>query len=142
MHIPDIEKAILELTRVLKPGGILIIAENNMYSLYSIILRNRKRLLGNGKGVSKKVPSGVERWTTTTGTLVTRHANIQWLLERFKSNQFIVKKRMAGQFTELYTKFSSPLLKSFIHGFNRLWFKYLKIPYLAFGNIIILQKQT
>ncbi len=141
MHIPNIEKAISELTRVLKPGGTLVIAENNMYSLYSITIRNLKRLLGKGKGVAKKVPSGVEHWSTTpTGTLVTRHANIQWLLKRFKSNQFVVKKRIAGQFTQLYTRVSSRPLKSLIHGFNNLWFRYIKNPHLAFGNIVILQK--
>jgi len=142
MHIPDLEKAIAELTRVLKPGGTLVIGEGNMYSLQSIILRNIKRFIGKKKAIAKKTQAGIESWCTTpAGMLLVRHSNIGWLIERFKSNRFIIKKRMAGQFTEAYTKVSSQLLRSFIHSFNMFWFRYIKIPHPAFGNILILQKE-
>ena len=29
MHIPELEKALTELARVLKPGGVLVLCENN-----------------------------------------------------------------------------------------------------------------
>lgn len=142
MHIPDLEKAIAELTRVLKPGGTLVISELNMYSPQSIILRNLKRFSGKKRVDVKKTPAGMEYWSiSSNGALLKRQANIHWLIERFKSNGFAVTKRVAGQFTEAYTRVSSRLLKNLIHGFNNFWFRYIKIPHFAIGNIIILQKE-
>lgn len=134
MHIPDLETAISELTRVLKPGGMLVIGENNMYSFESIIQRDPKSVT--------KTPAGIEYWQTTSdGTILTRHTNMQWLIGRFKSKGLTVKKHVARQFTERYVRSSSPLLKDLIHAFNNFWFKYIKIPYPALGNLLILQKE-
>jgi len=143
MHIPDLEKAISELGRVLKNGGILVIGEGNMFSIQSIILRTLKLLLGKENATVKKTAAGLEYWTSTSsGKLLTRHANIRWLKKKFKSNGFTIKKHVSGQFTELYIKFSSRLPKNLIHAFNHLWFKYVKIPYFAFGNILMVSKDS
>lgn len=37
MHIPDLGKAISELSRVLKPNGVLLVSEGNLYSVESIV---------------------------------------------------------------------------------------------------------
>jgi SAM-dependent methyltransferase len=144
MHIPDLEKAISELARVLKPRGILVISECNMYSLQSLVLRNLRRFLGKGKDPGRKTPAGMEYWTCdSNGLMLIRQANIRWLIERFRSNGFVLNKRIAGQFTEAYTRRgSSRLFKSLIHGFNNFWFRYIKVPHLAVGNIVFLQKET
>jgi len=142
MHISELENAISELTRVLKPGGMLVISEGNMFSLQSVILRTLKRLSGKERAVVKRTPAGLEYWTTSSnGLLLTREANIGWLKERFMRNGFAVQKHIAGQFSELYTRFSSRLVIKFIHLLNMLWFRYITLPYPAFGNIIILKKQ-
>ncbi len=141
MHIPDVEKALSELDRVLKKDGILVISEGNMHSLQSIILRILKRLIGREKATLKNTAAGLESWVlTSTGRLLTRQANLWWLKNKLKDNGFTIKKHMPGQFTELYTKLSSPQLRYLIHLFNHFWFNYVKIPYLAFGNILIVQK--
>jgi len=140
MHIPDIEKAISELSRILKREGTLIISEGNMNSLESITLRILKRLLNKEKAKVRKTPAGLEYWTQTkAGELLTRQANISWLIRTFKNNGLTVKKRVSGQFTEIYTRFPSSLIKTFIHSFNQFWFKYVGMAYCSFGNIIILQ---
>lgn len=143
MHIPDVEQAISELTRVLKKGGILIISEGNMHSLQSMIFKNIRLLFDIGNMDIKMVPTGLECWKkTNSGKFLTRQANIKWLTKKLKSNGFKVDKHVSGQFTELYRKCSSPLLKKFIHGFNYFWFQYIKVPYLSYGNILILKKQN
>lgn len=117
------------------------ISEGNMNSLESILLRNLKLLLRKEKANIKKTPAGLEYWEeTTAGELLTRHANISWLIKGFENNGLTVRKRVSGQFTEIYTMFSSSLIKNLIHSFNQFWFKYVRIPYFSFGNIIILQR--
>ncbi len=141
MHIPDVEQAISELTRVLKKGGILIISEGNMRSLQSIIFRNLNSLFGNGSNDIKITPSGLEYWKKTeSGKFLTRQADIKWLKKKFNDNGYTINRHVSGQFTELYRKCSSPLFKSLIHSFNHFWFQYVKIPYLSYGNILILKK--
>jgi len=141
MHIPDVKEAVSELARVTKLGGAVIIGEANMHSLQSVIVRNLRRLLKREKASVQKTPAGMEYWTTSTaGTLLTRHANMQWLISEFASHGFIVKKWIGGQFTEAYTHVRSPVGRSFIHRFNIFWFKYVRVPSMAFANILILQK--
>ena len=43
-HIPNIDRAIAEIARILKPGGILIFSLNNKGSWWKKLLRNSKRL--------------------------------------------------------------------------------------------------
>ena len=143
MHVPEVDKAILELSRVLGPGGRLVISEGNMHSLEAILRRVQKRVLGKKEVKIITTPAGVEYWVTTSnGKLMTRHTNIPWLIKGLKNNGLAMKKRVAGQFTELYTAFSSYFIKNLIHGFNKIWFKYVTIPTPAFGNIIIFQKES
>jgi ubiquinone/menaquinone biosynthesis C-methylase UbiE len=142
MHIPDVDKAIAELARVLRAGGTLVVSETNMYSLEAIVLRNLKRLLRKGKAVLKRTPAGVEYWSADSmGALMTRQSNIRWLLGRFRSRGLSLRKRFAGQFTELYTRISSRSLKKVFFAFNKFWFKHVKIPFGALGNILILEKR-
>jgi ubiquinone/menaquinone biosynthesis C-methylase UbiE len=141
MHIPDLSKAISELIRVLGPGGTLIISENNMYSLQGMIRLFLKRLLGIGRAAINKTPAGIEYWyKNSDDALLTRQTNIRWLIRELETNGFVMKAHFPGQFTDLYTSVSSPVMKSFFHGLNELWFKYVRSPHLAAGNILIAQK--
>jgi len=141
MHIPDLEKAISELARILKPGGMIVISEGNMHSLQSVVLRGFSRFRGAKKTIVKKTPAGLEFWKTdSNGTLLTRQVNIRWLIDRFEGYHLMVRKRVAGEFSEAYTKVPVKSIRRFIHGFNTFWFKYVKIPQLASGNIIIFEK--
>ncbi|MBU1219455.1 class I SAM-dependent methyltransferase [Myxococcota bacterium] len=141
MHIPDIHKAISELSRVVRPGGILVIGESNMHSLHSIVFRNLRSLLRPGfKQIYKT--EGVETYITTpSGQLLVRQTDMNWLIGKMSDLNFTLSDRVAGQFTELYTsRFSTPLLNKFIHLFNNTWFKYIKSPKPSLGNILFFEK--
>jgi ubiquinone/menaquinone biosynthesis C-methylase UbiE len=141
MHVPDVENAMAELGRVLKNGGILVISEANMHSLESIVFRACKRFFARNSETIKRTETGLEYWAqTSAGKLLTRQARIGWLKKRLEQDGFIIRTHVAGQFTELYTRLSSKLLVRCIHAFNFFWFKYAKIPQLAFGNILIAEK--
>lgn len=143
MHIPDLEGAISELTRVLKPAGMLVISETNMNSVESRLLRLLRRLAGRRTASTVKTPAGLEHWVSSeAGKLMTRESNLPWLVRNFAKRGLTVKKRVAGQFTELYVRVSPRLLQRAIHAWNHFWFCYVRAPGPAHGNILILEKQS
>lgn len=142
MHIPNVEKGISELARVITPGGTLIVSEGNMYSLQSMVFRFIKQMLNREKAEERRTKAGLEFWNETpAGLLLTRHADIGELISVFGNNGFELRDRLSGQFTEIYTRISNPLAKRMIHLFNHLWFKFVRNPYLSFGKILILEKK-
>ena len=62
-----------------------------------------------------------------------------FLFFQFKSRGFTVKKRIANQLIDAYSRVPSQILRNLIRSFNKFWFRYIKIPYAAGGNILILQ---
>ncbi len=142
MHIPEVEVAMAELVRVLKPGGRLVISEGNMHSLESRILLRVKRMLGKLKEEVVETKSGMEYWAeSASGKLLSRQINIQWLTGRFAAMGLSLEKHVAGQFTELYSRFSLQVISKAIHAFNRFWFSKIRLPGAAFGNILIFRKK-
>lgn len=142
MHIPDVDKAISELSRVIKPGGYIAISEGNMNSFQSRALRFLKKILGRERAEVHFVAAGVENWEETDeGRLMTRQVNTQWLKDEFEKHGMKLEKHVAGQFSEMYWVVPTAILKKMIHLFNHFWFRLIKSPGPAFGNILILKKQ-
>lgn len=150
MHIPEVEKAIAELARVVKPEGFLIISENNMWSIESLLVRGARQLLGqelvrrlHGKDPAKLRVSaaGAEYWRQTeAGPLICREARIPWLIATLARHGFILRKRMAGAFSERHAALPTKLLKRGLHKFNLAWFRYVRLPQPAVGNLLLFQK--
>jgi 2-polyprenyl-3-methyl-5-hydroxy-6-metoxy-1,4-benzoquinol methylase len=141
MHIPEVEKAISELTRVLKQEGILVISEANMWSLQAVLVRAAKRLLRRPGTTMVKTPAGMECWVATdSGPLLTRQANIEWVKKTLEERGLVIEKHVANEFTDWYAVTPYRFLKHCIRGCNRFWFRHVKIPRLAFSSLVIAQK--
>lgn len=142
MHIPDAETAVREIARVVRPGGRIVVSEGNMFSLESAVQRAVRRALRKKRTDVRRTAAGLEHWVrSSTGTLMTRQADIGWLIDRFDSVGLSLERRVAGQFTETFTRTSSPRLKRWIHRFNYFWFDRIKIAGPAFGNILTFRKR-
>jgi len=142
MHIPDLQRALSELARVVRPGGMLVLSEGNMYSTQAVVMRGLKRLLGRERAQVARVAAGIEYVEKTSqGTLLTRQTDIPWLIAECDRLGFDVKARIPGQFTELYVAVPWQPVKKLIHVLNGLWFKHVRWASPAFGNILILEKR-
>ena len=141
MHVPDVGGAVRELSRVLAPNGCLVVSEANARSVQATGLRAARRLLNRNLADIRHTASGVEHWKMMqSGPLVTREANIGWLIEEFERHGVTLQRRRAGQLTELYTRTRNRVLRSGIHAINRIWFDRVRLPGPAFGNLLILRK--
>lgn len=150
MHIPEVETAISELARVVKLNGFLIISEVNMWSIERTLMRSVRRALGRtlirrlrGREPAdlRVRPAGAEYWyQTDAGPLFCREARISWLTAALESRGFVVKERIAGQFSERYTSVPTKLLKRCVHAFNEAWFARVRWPQPATGNLLLFQK--
>jgi len=78
---------------------------------------------------------------TPTGPIMARKANIGYLIKTLKENNVVIRNRWAGQFTELYTRLPHPILRKPIHVWNEFWFRFVRFPQPAFGNILFGEKQ-
>lgn len=142
MHIPDIEAATRELARTLRPGGRLAVSETNMRSVEAVSLRWLRRLSGRGARVVK-AGAGVEHWAEgAAGELMTRESDIPWLVRRFEGLGLQLRSRTAGQFSESYVRTTNPIGLKMIHGLNGFWFRHIRRPGPALGNILIFEKPS
>lgn len=141
MHVPRVDQAVIELARVLAPGGTLVISESNMRSLQSFAFRIAKRLLRREKAEIVRVPAGLEFWyERESGRLVTRETDLSWLIRRFHELGLTLRQRQAGQLTEVYTRIPTAPLKKIVHALNGLWFRRVRWAGPAFGNLLFFEK--
>lgn len=140
MHISQIDTAIGELSRVVKPGGFLILGEDNMSSLQGWLRRGSVRLRHKQKQANKTAV-GIEYGSETTGgRLMARESNIPWFIQATSAHGFTLMTRRAEQFTTLYGRSHSVFWQRLIHRFNQFWFETIQWSQPAFGNILVLKK--
>ena len=144
MHVPRLEVALGELIRVLKPGGKLVVMENNVRSLHvqgENLARFAKRLLRRQLNERKNTPRGTEEWIGNgSGRLMLRIQDIDFLVRFCEEQGLRLADRFAGQFTELYTQMPGRMLKRAVYKLNELWFAAGGRPGLAAGNVLIFDK--
>ena len=141
MHVPDIGRAVAELARVMASGGILIVSEGNMRSLQAVGLRWLKRTLGRERAEVNPTPAGIEFWERTdSGSLMTRQADIPWLIAEFRRNGLDLVERRAGQLTEIYVLLPWRPLRRLVHVINNLWFRFPRWAGPSYGNLLVFRK--
>ena len=145
MHIPELEKALSELARVLKPNGILVLNENNMDSL-DVRIRERligliKTALGRNGDQTVLTPRGTETWKKgATGGLMVRKTNMKFLTEFLSERGLHQIARTPSQFTEAYTNLPFKFLKRAVYAFNIFCFKQNISASMSMGNILYFQR--
>ncbi len=141
MHVPEVERAVAELARVIGPGGMLAVSEANMRSLQALALRAVRRVRRGSASQVQRRPAGIEKWRTTdSGELVTRQADVRWLIEAFASHGLTLRLRTAGEFTDVYTRIGSALARRAIHRFDQLWFTRVRRAGPAVANILVFER--
>lgn len=150
MHRPEVEKAMSELTRVVKVGGKLIIYEDNLYSVDSIIQRigiKIKQIIGRGGTKSSAMGVyGLESWIETdAGEIIIRQSKINVMKKFFEVRVFKTIAHNYGQFTELYRLIPDAqigkIIINFLHFINWFWFDKINSSFLSYENITIFEKQ-
>lgn len=141
MHIPRVEQAVAELSRVVRRGGSLVVSEGNRRSFDALGARLLHRAGGDGTRFVSR-PAGLEMWEETpAGTLMTRRADVSWLISEFARHGVVLEQRRAGEFTEAYTKLGSPCLAKAVHALNLFWFAAVRSDRLAAGSILFFRKR-
>ena len=119
-----------------------MIQESNMSSVQSVTQRIVMRLLRKDMSTMKTTERGVEKWRRTQdGPLLTRNANIEWLIRCVEAKGLELRHRTAGELTILYVRIPWNFWKKAIIWCNRRWLANGGPAKPAFANILIFQKR-
>ena len=84
----------------------------------------------------------MELWEeTSTGTLLTRQADVRRLIRTFAVHGVNLVERRAGQFSELFIMLRWKPARQLIHAFNSLSFCKIRIAGPACANLLVFRKQ-
>ncbi|QQS34651.1 MAG: methyltransferase domain-containing protein [Ignavibacteriales bacterium] len=140
MHIYEIERALGELCRVTKKGGYVIICEVSLTAFDSLVIKVLKNIFKRSeRGLKSKF--GIDYWSETpAGKIIVRKTNIKILVDFMSVNGFDLVKKIPGQFSQFYTKFTSKLFRNTILKFNLFWFKHLKFTSPSVEQVLVFKK--
>lgn len=145
MHVPEAKKALSELSRVLKPGGKLALSETNAKSVevmfFEPVIEFARRLLGRDARRRNRTDLGIEEWQgARAGGLLVRKTDMRALETFCETIGLRLTRRIAGEFTQIYTRLPGKVLKNIVYAWNRAYFRHGS-PGPALGNILIFEKK-
>ena len=142
MHIPDVERAIDELIRVTKPGGVLLISEANRASPEYALSRVYWRFWS--KRITVEPHRGYTNvwWSDGEQRLLSRKFSLRWLINRFECGGMALMWKKSASLTELYTRAPRRWLRRIILKGNLAWFRFGGPAVLASANLIAFRKRS
>ena len=113
MHIPEPEKAIDELSRVLKPGGSIAISISNANSFDNFLIRRVLYKIKRPKSLKIFGESSMGRYCVydgPDGELFVQQLFMNEVKKRFESNGLQITHHIGSEISELYTFFDSSFI--------------------------------
>lgn len=141
MRIPSVERVVGELASMHAPGGVLVLSEANFRSAQTVAMRWLKSILTKERAELVPTVADLGQWEhSSAGRLLTRQADIPWVIGEFERHGFVLQGRHAGQFTEVCALLSWRPLCMLVRAFNRAWFRWMSAGGPAFGNLLVSRK--
>jgi 2-polyprenyl-3-methyl-5-hydroxy-6-metoxy-1,4-benzoquinol methylase len=138
MHIPEWEKALSHLCRVLKPGGRIAIMESNGRAPQARAITLARRL--GRRGSTLRTPAGDEFWKEKNGQkLLIRAANLSYLSDRLLDFRVQPLHRFSTSLLAIGMFPKGPVQNAAIR-LNRSAFALALPPWMCHGNVIIGEK--
>lgn len=139
MHIPNWQAALSELCRLLKPGGQILVLENNHRSVECLGVQ-LIRMIRRSESTLEKTPSGwVFHNTDPQQAPLTRIADQPALANELRRLGVTPTHRLATEFWDL-NRFSPGFIRNRIVDFNRCYFQFRLPATLSLGNAVIGRK--
>jgi ubiquinone/menaquinone biosynthesis C-methylase UbiE len=140
MHIPRFQDAVRELCRLLRPGGRIVIMENNRRSLETLLVRTI-RLLRKSRSEMVATEGGLEFWCPQEGEMpLWRIADVRALRRELSRHQVRCLRTRATEFWDI-NRFPAGVPRNLAVLLNLAYFS-LRLPaFLSMGNAIVGEKE-
>jgi 2-polyprenyl-3-methyl-5-hydroxy-6-metoxy-1,4-benzoquinol methylase len=136
MHVPELDRALAELRRVMSRGGVLVLSEVNARAPEAVAIRLVNRLKDRGRVSRAEIGFELTR-SDGAAAGFTRHCDMTRLVQVVERNGFRLDTRRAGQLTELYSRTTSRRARALLASLNVWWFQHEGPSALAVGNILV-----
>lgn len=140
MHVPALDRAVQEIARVIRPGGVLLLSDVHDAAWQVPVERLLWKLLGRTHRVVK-TPVGLDVWAdTTSGPLLARRMSFRWLEAEMTECGFRLEHRSPGFFTEFFTSTRSRAARRVIAWVNDIYLRYDLPARAALGQLCVFRK--
>ncbi len=140
IHIPEIEKALQQLVRVLKPGGRLALQITNRQSFDFNLERLARVIVRRPDPAGQWTPYGIGSWCDMHGgRLYNCQMNVDAVTRFLGTLGCRRTYRGAAEFTELQRRCKGPL-RTALRRVNNLWFELHLPAWPANTNLLIFER--
>lgn len=140
IHIPEVDRALAELARVLDPGGRLALYVTNGAALDPRLEWFARWLLRRPHPAAERLLLGTRHWYTLHGeTLCLWRFDVPALTRRLAELGLVFVRRRAGELSDVQRRAPGPL-RALLQRVNNLYARLGLPPQLATANLLIFEK--